>query len=52
MSDSLGTGLDLDISQAEITKLSYQNLKNNEDPGIDKIRNEILKCGKDISFPT
>ena len=50
VSDSLGTVLDLPISQTEI-KAAIKKLKSKKAPGVDRIRNEMLKCGADKLIP-
>ena len=45
ISDSLNTSLDLEITQEEIQQ-AMKHLKNKKAPGIDRIRNEMLKCGR------
>ena len=50
VSDSLGTVLDLPISQTEI-KAAIKKLKSKKAPGVDRIRNEMLKCGGDKLIP-
>ena len=50
VSNSLGTVLDLPISQTEI-KAAIKKLKSKKAPGVDRIRNEMLKCGGDKLIP-